>query len=213
MRHIMIMNPKGGCGKSTIATSLAAYYASQGLNVALADYDPQYSSMDWLARRPADRPEIKGVDAVKDGLRHLPRSADVVVMDAPARTHGSELTSLVAHADTVLVPVLPSSIDMSATTRFINDLRANSRVSSKKTRVAALANRVRDNTKIADELDEYMQKLKVSYVSWLREAQNYVRAYSRGLGIHELPEYLAWPDWQQWEQLIEYLNSKRSQPE
>ncbi len=78
--------------------------------------------------------------------------------------------------------------------------------------VAAMANRVRDNTKIADDLDEFMQKLKVPYVSWLREAQNYVRAYSRGLGIHELPEYLAWPDWQQWEQLIDYLESKRSQP-
>ncbi len=213
MRHIMVMNPKGGCGKSTIATNLAAYYANNGMQVALADYDPQYSSLDWLARRPDHRPAIKGLDAVNDGLRKLPRSADVVIIDAPARTHGAELTSLLNHAETVLIPVLPSGIDMQATTRFIGELRANARVANKKTRVAALANRVRDNTKIADELDEYMQKLKVSYVSWLREAQNYVRAYSRGLGIHELPEYLAWPDWQQWDQLISYLNSKRSQPD
>lgn len=212
MRHIMIMNSKGGSGKSTIATNLAAYYAKEGLRVALADYDPQYSSLDWLERRPDSRPEIKGLNAAQDGLRHMPRSTDIVIMDAPARTLGSELTKLVSHADTVLIPVMPSGIDMQATSRFMTELKASNRVQSKKTTVAALANRVRDNTKIADELDDYLQKVKVPYVGWLREAQNYVRAYSRGLGVHELPEYLAWPDWQQWEQLTSYLASKRSQP-
>lgn len=212
MRHIMIMNSKGGSGKSTIATNLAAYYAKEGMNVALADYDPQYSSLDWIERRPDNRPAIKGLDAAKDGLRHLPRNMDVVIMDAPARTLGSELTKLVNHADTVLIPVMPSGIDMQATSRFLSELKASNRVQSKKATVAALANRVRDNTKIADDLDDYLQKIKVPYVGWLREAQNYIRAYSRGLGIHELPEYLAWPDWQQWEQLTDYLKSKRSQP-
>ena len=212
MRHIMLMNAKGGCGKSTIATSLAAYYANQGQAVALADYDPQYSSLDWLARRPDSRPKIFGVDAAKDGLRHLPRSADVVIMDAPARTYGSELTALVNHAETILVPVLPSGIDMQATTRFLDELKSTNRVASKKAKIGVLANRVRENTRIADELDEYMQKLRIPYVSWLREAQNYVRAYSRGLGVHELPEYLAWPEWEQWKQFVSWLNSKRSRP-
>ncbi|MEL7536778.1 MAG: ParA family protein [Pseudomonadota bacterium] len=212
MRHIMVMNAKGGAGKSTVATNIAAYYAKEGKKVALADYDQQHSSLGWLARRPANRPTIAGIDAAKEGLKHLSRAMDVCVMDAPARTVGPELTSLVNHADTILIPVLPSPIDMDATSRFVDMLKATNRVQTKKTTVAVLANRVRDNTKVADELDEYMQKLKVPYVSWLREAQNYVRAYSRGLGIHELPEYLAWPDWQQWEQLIDYLESKRSQP-
>ncbi len=212
MRHIMIMNSKGGSGKSTIATNLAAHFAKEGMSVALADYDPQNSSLDWVERRPDSRPKIVGLNAAKDGLRHLPRSVDVLVMDAPARTQGSELTQLVNHADTILIPVMPSGIDMQATSRFVSELKNTNRVSSKKAVVAALANRVRDNTKIADELDEYMQKMRLPYIGWLREAQNYIRAYSRGLGIHELPEYLAWPDWQQWKQIIEYLNSKRSQP-
>lgn len=212
MRHIMIMNSKGGSGKSTVATNLAAYFAKEGMSVALADYDPQCSSLDWLERRPDSRPEIVGLNAAKDGLRHLPRSVDVLVMDAPARTIGSELTQLVNHTDTILIPVMPSGIDMQATTRFVNELKNTKRVSSKKTVVAALANRIRDNTKIADELDDYLQKMRLPYIGWLREAQNYVRAYSRGLGIHELPEYLAWPDWQQWQQIVEYLRSKRSHP-
>ncbi|MEO0997083.1 MAG: ParA family protein [Pseudomonadota bacterium] len=212
MRHIMLMNAKGGCGKSTLATNLAAYYAREGLSVALADYDPQRSSIDWLARRPDNRPAIAGVDAVAEGLRHLPRSADVLIIDAPARTYGSELTQLVNHAETILVPVMPSGIDMQASAKFLDELRSTNRISSKKGKVAVLANRVRDNTNVADELDEYLQKLRIPYVGWLREAQNYVRAYSRGLGIHELPEYLAWPDWQQWEQITSWLNSKRSQP-
>ena len=212
MRHIMVMNAKGGAGKSTIATNVAAYFASEGKKVALADYDPQQSSLGWISRRPASRPTIAGLDAAKEGLKHLSRAMDVCVMDAPARTVGSELTNLVNHADTILVPVLPSPIDMDATTKFVDLLKSTHRVQTKKTKVAVLANRVRDNTKIADDLDEFMQKLKVPYVGWLREAQNYVRAYSRGLGIHELPEYLAWPDWQQWGQITEYLDSKKSQP-
>lgn len=212
MRHIMLMNAKGGCGKSTLATCLAAYYAQAGQSVALADYDPQRSSLDWLSRRPSHRPEIVGLDAYTDGLKHLPRSADVVVMDAPARTHGSELTDLVNHADTILMPVMPSVIDMQATNRFLDEVKSTNRVKAKKAKLGLVANRVMENTRIADELDEYMQKLRVPYVSWLREAQNYVRAYSRGLGVHELPEYIAWPDWRQWKQLTSWLGSKRSQP-
>ncbi len=118
MRHIMVMNAKGGSGKSTIATNVAAYYAKQGKKVALADYDPQQSSLNWLERRPASRPEIVGLDAASDGLKHLSRAMDLCVMDAPARTVGSELTQLVNHADTILVPVLPSTIDMDPTRRL-----------------------------------------------------------------------------------------------
>ena len=120
MRHIMVLNPKGGCGKSTIATNLASYYAAEeGKTVALVDYDPQVSSLDWLARRPANRPEIIGVEGFKDGFRHLPRSADVAIIDAPARAHGPELTDLVNHAETIIVPVLPSTIDMQAASKFL----------------------------------------------------------------------------------------------
>ncbi len=212
MRHIMVLNAKGGCGKSTLATNIASYFANDGAVVALADYDPQRSSLDWLDRRPDNRPSITGVAAFEEGLRHVPRSADIVVSDAPARSHGTELTDLVKHAETIVVPVLPSTIDMQATTTFLQELNKVGKVQRRQVRIGVLANRVRDNTLIFDDLDEYLTKIRVPYIVALREAQNYVRAYTRGLGIFELPEYLAWPDWDEWEPLTAWLDSKRSQP-
>jgi chromosome partitioning protein len=152
------------------------------------------------------------VAAFDEGLRGVPRATDVLVIDAPARVHGAELNELVRRAETILVPVLPSSIDMRACSHFMNDLLEIGKVSRKQARIAVVANRVREHTLIYEELDLYLTQLKVPYLGSLREAQNYVRAYARGLGIHELPEYLAWPDWKQWQPITEWLESKRSQP-
>lgn len=212
MRHILVTNAKGGCGKSTIATNLAAYYASEGYETALADYDPQGSALSWLDERPDDRAPITGLAAFDEGLRHLPRSADYVIIDAPARSHGPELTQLVKHAETILVPVLPSPIDMKAGAKFIVELMERGKIAKRQAKVAVVANRIKENTKIFDELDEYLENLKVPYIATLREAQNYIRAYQRGLGIHELPPYLAWPDWEQWAPITEWLDSRRSRP-
>ncbi len=212
MRHIMVMNTKGGCGKSTLATNIAAYFAHEGYAVALADYDPQRSSLDWLDRRPDKRPAIAAVAAFEAGLKHAPRSADFVVIDAPARSHGPELTELVRHAETIVVPVLPSTIDIQATKTFLKELKSVGKIDRKETKFGVVANRYREYTLIWEELDNYLAAARVPYLAALREAQNYVRAYTRGLGIHELPEYLAWPDWEQWEPLVKWLKSVRSQP-
>lgn len=212
MRHIMVMNAKGGCGKTTLATSLAAYYADEGASVVLADYDPQGSSTDWLSLRPEDRAEITGVKAFETGLKGVNRGTDMVILDAPARSHGKELTELLNHAETIVMPVLPSTIDMMATTRFIKELADNATFKRRKIKLGLVGNRVRENTLIFDELDEYLDKQRAPYLTTLREAQNYVRAFTRGLGIFELPEYLAWPDWEQWDPLIEWLDSRRSRP-
>ena len=212
MRHIMILNAKGGCGKSTLATNVASWYANEGAAVALADYDPQRSALEWLERRPAARPALAGLEASKDGVTHAPRNADVMVIDAPARSHGKELTNLVRHAETIIVPVLPSTIDMLATSEFLEELNANGKVERKQVKLGAVGNRIRDNTLIWDELDEYLTAARIPYIAALREAQNYIRAYSRGIGIFELPEYLAWPDWDEWEPLTSWLKSKRSRP-
>ena len=212
MRHIMVLNAKGGCGKSTLATNIASYFANEGASVALADYDPQRSGLDWLDRRPDNRAKITGVAGFDGGLRHVPRTADFVIIDAPARSHGKELVDLVKHAETIVVPVLPSTIDMQATTKFLEELKNVGKVERKQAKIGSVANRVRENTLIYDELDEYLVKARTPYIAALREAQNYVRAYTRGLGIFELPEYLAWPDWDEWEPLTAWLRSVRSQP-
>jgi len=212
MRHVMVLNAKGGCGKSTLATNIAVFFARQGLEVCIADYDQQHSSLDWLAQRPADLPAITGVPAFEEGLRNVARSTEVLVIDAPARVHGTELNELVRRAETIIVPVLPSAIDMKACAHFMSQLLDIGKVSRKQARLALVANRVREYTLIYEELDQYLSKLKIPYLGCLREAQNYVRAYARGMGVLELPEYLAAPDWQQWAPIGDWLGSRRSQP-
>jgi chromosome partitioning protein len=208
----MVLNAKGGCGKSTLATNIAVFFARDGHNVCLADYDQQRTSLDWLAQRPSDLPAISGVAAYEEGLRNVARNTDILVIDAPARVHATELNELVRRAETIIVPVLPSSIDMKACGHFLTELLEIGKVSRKQARIALVANRVREYTLIYEELDQYLTKLKLPYLGCLREAQNYVRAYARGMGVLELPEYLAWPDWKQWEPIGEWLDSKRSQP-
>ena len=110
------------------------------------------------------------------------------------------------------MPVLPSTIDMQASERFIQEVKDLGKIARKQAKVGVIANRVREYTLIFEELDEFLSKQRVPYLAALREAQNYVRAYTRGLGIFELPEYLAWPDWEQWEPLTKWLRSVRSQP-
>src|SRR5512138_3322153 len=212
MRHVMVMNSKGGCGKSTLATNVASYFASEGYKVALADYDPQRTSLDWLAVRPDDLPAITPVDAHDGGLRGVPRDTEILVIDAPARTHGTEMNELVRRAETIIVPVLPSPIDIRACARFMGELLELGKVQRAQARLAVVANRVRENTLMFEELDQYLGKLKVPYLASLRQSANYLRAFQRGMGIFELPEYLAWPDWKQWEPVTKWLGSKRSQP-
>jgi chromosome partitioning protein len=210
MRSILVTNAKGGTGKSTLATNLAAYYASEGYETALADFDPQRSALSWLESRPTEYPAIKAIPGFESGLRTLPRNIEYLVIDAPARSHGHELSELVRRAESVIVPVLPSPIDMKAAESFVAELMAVGKVSDRQARVAIVANRIKENTLIFEELDEYLRRLKTPYLTTLREAQNYIRAYQRGLGIHELPPYLAWPDWDQWDPILEWLGSRRS---
>jgi chromosome partitioning protein len=212
MRHVMVMNSKGGCGKSTLATNIAGYFAVEGFKTALADYDPQRTSLDWLAMRPPDLPKITPVPAYDEGLRAAPRDTEVLVIDAPARTHGSEMNELVRRAETIIVPVMPSPIDMKACAHFMGELLELGRVQREQARLAVVANRVRENTLMFEELDQYLGKLKVPYLTSLRQSTNYLRAFQRGMSVFELPEYLASPDWEQWQPITKWLGSKKSQP-
>ncbi len=210
MRKIMVLNAKGGSGKSTVATNLASYYASQGKRVTLVDLDPQGSSLDWLEARPAGRSTINGIDGSGGGVR-VPRSTDFVVFDTPAAVHGRELANFLRQAQSIIIPVLPSPIDMRAATPFIRKVLDNNRVSRKEARVALIANRCREHYNIYHELDAFLRKVrKAPFISVLRETQNYVRAAERGLGIFELAPYAVRRDIEQWDPIIRWLNSKRS---
>ena len=204
MRSIVLLNAKGGCGKTTLATNLAGYYAAQGKSVLLADFDPQGSSMDWLAARPADRPRIEGVKAWREPVRatHLP---DYLLIDAPARVAGRELSHLVRHAEAVVVPVLPSPIDIRAAAHFVRELLLTSHALRHEGRLAVVANRVREHTLIYQDLERFLKSLDIPFVATLRETQNYIRAVQQGLGIFELPPAQTAQDVEQWRPLLAWL--------
>ena len=203
MRRIMVVNAKGGCGKSTIATNLASYYALAGARVLLADCDPQASAVDWIARRPRDARPIRVLAAFDDGMWQVPGDTDYLIIDTPARAHGLELARYLRRADSIVMPVMPSTIDMQACERFLKEiipLKGDAHI-------ALVANRVRGHSHAFDRLNAFLERQKIAYVATLRDAQNYVRAYDRGLGIYELPKYLAAPDWETFDPLIEWLES------
>jgi chromosome partitioning protein len=212
MRRIMVVNPKGGCGKTTLATNLAGTYASQGARVALVDYDTQASSLAWLAARPADRAAIVGVPATPGQPPDLPRGCEILVLDAPAGIGGKALKRLAREAQTVLVPVLPSPIDIRAAARFLAELLALGRVAKGRLRVGVVANRVRQQTLIHHTLDHFLRSLEVPFVASLRDSQNYIRAADRGLSIAELAPFTVAYDRVQWAPLLGWLDSAASRP-
>jgi chromosome partitioning protein len=212
MRTILVLNAKGGCGKSTISTNLASYFAYEmGKKVVLADYDPQESSIAWLEARGEQWPHIEGVAAHKDPLR-VPKDTDYLVMDAPARAHGKELTQLMRKAETILFPVLPSPIDMRAAIKYMEEVQKNGRFARKEVKIGVIANRVRENTIIFSELYDFIKSMKLPYVATLRDTQNYIRAEERGIGIFEMAPSQVYQDLEDWEPLTKWLRSKRSMP-
>lgn len=212
MRRIMVLNPKGGCGKSTIATNLASYFALQGERVAIADFDPQHCSLDWLAVRSSSRPEIQGVKATDPDELLIPHGEGYLIMDAPAGVHGKNMSRLVKKAHTLLIPVLPSPIDMRTTARFIEELLLVGRVERERTRIAVIANRVRDNTLIYHALLRFLGSLGIPFLTQLRDTQNYIRAAESGLGLFEMPLSQVEFDLKQWQPIIDWLASPASQP-
>lgn len=212
MRTIMVLNAKGGCGKSTISTNLASYYAfEKEQKVVLADYDPQGSSIGWLEARGEEWPEIIGIAAWKDPVR-VPKDTDVLIMDAPARVHGKELTKLVAKVETIIFPIMPSPIDMRAATNYIEELLATGRMTRGEAKIGIVANRVRESTIIFHELYSFIKKFKLPYVATLRDTQNYIKAEERGVGIYEMAPSQVTQDLESWEPLVRWLGSKRSRP-
>ena len=218
MRTILVLNPKGGCGKSTIATNLAGYFAMQGKNVSLADCDPQCSSSDWLEVRPEQLATINHVPVKKDKIL-VPSDTEILLLDTPASIHGQRMANIVRAAQTMIIPVLPSPIDIRAAERFLSDLiKLRKKTINKKIKIATVANRVRETTLAAAKLEDYLEKLKlpngkkIPFMTLLRASQNYVHAAERGITIFEMAPSKTHHDREQWQPLLKWLDSNRSLP-
>jgi chromosome partitioning protein len=203
----MLMNAKGGCGKTTIATNLATWYADEGQRVALADFDPQKSTIDWLEARQDYEgiPDIQAIDAVAGSIRPA-KGTDLLIMDAPAGIHGKAINKMLLRVDTLILPVLPSPIDMRACSRFLTELLESGRVSKHQTRIGIIANRVKENTRIYHDLENYLGHLKVPFITHLRESQNYIRSAERGLALFELAPTQVYKDVILWDPLFKWLD-------
>ncbi|MCU7924858.1 MAG: AAA family ATPase [Candidatus Thiodiazotropha sp. (ex Dulcina madagascariensis)] len=206
MRTIMLMNAKGGCGKTTIATNLATWYADEGKRVALADFDPQKSTLDWLEARQGYEgiPNIQAIDATAGPIRPA-KGTDMVIMDAPAGTHGKAINKMLLRVDTLILPVLPSPIDMRACNRFLTELLNNGRVSKHQTRIGIVANRVKEHTRIYHDLEAYLGHLKIPFITHFRESQNYIRSAEKGLALFELAPAQVYKDIILWDPLFDWL--------
>lgn len=217
MRTILILNPKGGCGKSTLAVNIAGYFAQQGKVVALADCDPQRSTSDWLSTRPEHVPEILSASVTSGELR-TPSGTEIAVIDTPAAVHGNRLASFVKLGQTMVIPMLPSAMDIRAAEHFIEELHSLRKLINRRIKLATVANRVREDTLAAAKLDIYLQRIKLPtgqslpYLTVLRASQNYVRAAEKGLSIFEFAPAKTTYDREQWQPLIRWLSSSRSRP-
>lgn len=205
MKTTLVVNPKGGCGKSTLATNLASYYALWKVPVALVDYDPQQSSLEWLAQRSATLSPIRGIDASHSHHNRASVSGDIerVIMDAPARIPAAQLNRLFKFADKIILPVLPSPIDIRAAGHFIGELMLGDLLRAAP--VGLVGNRVRENTLIYHNLEQFLDKMKIPLITHLRDAQNYIRAAAAGHGIFEMSPYQVDKDIKQWRPLIKWI--------
>jgi chromosome partitioning protein len=214
-QRIIVINPKGGSGKTTVATNLAAYYAAAGLNTVMMDYDPQASTTRWLRKRGPPLPSIHGIAAFERNSRvtrsfqlMLPTGTDRVVIDTPAALTAQEMPELVRGADAILVPVLPSDIDIHACSKCISDLLLVAKVRRSDNRIGVVANRTRRNTLVLSTLLRFLATLNIPVITTLRDSQNYLRAAEQGQGLHEMKSYLVREELQTWQPLIEWLDAR-----
>lgn len=215
MRTILVLNPKGGSGKSTLATNIASYFSIKGKKVTLADCDPQGSSQDWLAARPATQSPINSAVLKHDSLQ-IPKETEFLIMDTPAGVSDQRLNKFLGQAQTMVMPIIASPIDIRAAERFIDELFSLKGSINNKIKIATVANRVREDTLIAAKLEYYLDNLKLTngkklpFMTMLRASQNYIHAAERGLSIFELAPSKTFYDREQWEPLLRWLSSSKS---
>jgi chromosome partitioning protein len=200
MPVIVVANPKGGVGKSTVATNLAGALARAGHAVMLGDVDRQQSTRQWLALRPPSLPAIRGWDVKRDHIVHPPKGTTHVVLDTPAGLHDKKLDAILKIADRVLVPLQPSLFDIQASHAFVQTLREH----HAGRKVAVIGNRVREHTIAIEQLRAFLDGLGVPVLTMLRDTQLYVQLAARGATLWDVAPSRAERDLVQWQPILQW---------
>lgn len=205
MRTVLIANPKGGSGKTTLATNLAGYFATRGRRVLLADLDRQQSALQWLKRRPYKLPLIQGVDGRKEKFDDP--GVEWTIVDSPAGMHGDKLSEAVRMADWILVPMQPSAFDMGATRDFLECLREEKAVRKERVAVGLVGMRVHARTHSAAALNDFLKTAGFAVPGSLRDAQVYALAAEQGASLFDIRPSQVARDLQQWAPLLHWLTA------
>ncbi|MGL4573432.1 MAG: ParA family protein [Burkholderiaceae bacterium] len=208
MATVAIISQKGGCGKSTLATNIAAYFASQRVPITLGDLDHQQSMRVWLNRRPADAPAIASWAADASALWRPPAGTTHVVVDTPGGLHGFALAKVVMIADAILIPVSGSIFDRESVADCWAELRAHPRVKSGRCQVACIGMRLDGRTDAEQITRQWAASIELPWLGSLRSAQVYVRAIENGLSIFDMPSKITRADRAQWRPLIAWLEEQ-----
>jgi chromosome partitioning protein len=208
----LVINSKGGSGKTTLTTNLASYFAVNRVPTTVMDYDPQGSSLNWLKSRASLAPKIHGANAApqKSGLRsigmHVPEGTRQLVIDGPAGASGLLLQEMIARAHAILVPVQPSSIDIHATANFVRDLLVLGRLRARNVRLAVVANRVRRASPVYQPLERFLNSLGLPFLTRLADSEVFVQAAESGLGIFEMDPIATAAEREQFMPIIEWAD-------
>jgi chromosome partitioning protein len=203
MPVVMVANPKGGVGKSTLATNIAGLYAWCGHAVMLGDADRQQSSRQWLALRPTSVPPIRSWDVADGATLRAPKGVTHVVLDTPAGLHGKAFDAVMRVADSVVIPLQPSLFDIQATHTFLNKLMEHKRAPTM--RIGLVGMRVKEHTISNEQLHQFLGRLQLPVLGYLRDTQNYVQMAARGLTVWDVAPSRVERDLEQWEPLVQWL--------
>ena len=203
MPVIVIANPKGGVGKSTLATNLAGYFAKQGHKVMLGDADVQQSSRAWLDLRPGSLPSIASWEIGDDHIAKPPKGTTHLVLDTPAGLHGGRLKEVLRIADKVIVPLQPSMFDILATQEFLKKLKSR----DGDYKVGVVGMRVNIRTRAADQLAHYAGTLELPVLGYLRDTQNYVQLAAHGATLWDVAPSRVEKDMDQWAELVKWVDA------